>query len=100
MRLTLRTLLAYLDDTLDGPQTKQIGEKVAESDVAQELITRMRRVVRKRSLATPAVTGAGVEDPNVVAEYLDNVLSDEAVERVEQNALDSDLHLAEIAACH
>ena len=30
MRLTLRTLLAYLDDTLEPSETKMIGQKVAE----------------------------------------------------------------------
>ena len=29
MRLTLRTLLAYLDDMLDPAETKRIGQKVA-----------------------------------------------------------------------
>src|SRR5262245_43432962 len=38
VRLTLRTLLAYLDDTLDPTEIKTIGQKVAESDAAQELI--------------------------------------------------------------
>ena len=33
MRLTLRTLLAYLDDTLDPSEARMIGEKVAESEV-------------------------------------------------------------------
>jgi hypothetical protein len=37
MRLTLLTLLAYLDDTLDASEIKEIGQKVAESDAAQEL---------------------------------------------------------------
>jgi len=31
VRLTLRTLLAYLDDTLDPNETKTIGQKVSES---------------------------------------------------------------------
>src|SRR4051794_1315273 len=53
LRLTLRTLLAYLDDTLEGDQVKVIGQKVAESDTAQELIARIKQVTRRRRLTTP-----------------------------------------------
>ena len=31
MRLTLRTLLAYLDDLLEAGQSREIGEKNSES---------------------------------------------------------------------
>ena len=37
MRLTLRTLLAYLDDILEPAQTKEIGNKLAESKFASDL---------------------------------------------------------------
>jgi hypothetical protein len=103
MRLTLRTLLAYLDDTLEPEQAKRIGEKVAESDIAPELIDRIKKVTRRRGLAAPPVTGDEEDassDPNTVAEYLDNTLSSEQLSEVEQSALDSDAHLAEISACH
>ena len=33
MRLTLRTLLAYLDDTLEPSQARLIGQKVASEEV-------------------------------------------------------------------
>ena len=36
LRLTLRTLLSYLDDTLEPAQAKTIGTKVAESEQARE----------------------------------------------------------------
>ena len=55
MRLTLRTLLAYLDDTLEPAQARLIGQKVAESDAAQELVARIKQVTRRRRL-TVAVT--------------------------------------------
>lgn len=101
MRLTLRTLLAYLDDTLEPAQAKLIGQKVAESDTAQELIGRIREVTRRRRITTPSASGPGGKvDPNTIAEYLDNVLPAEKLGEVEQLALSSDVHLAEIAACH
>ncbi len=101
MRLTLRTLLAYLDDTLDPIQTKQIGQKVAESDSAQELIARIKQVTRRRTLTTPeAQAGEAAADPNQIADYLDNTLPPEQVANIEKICLESDVHLAEVAACH
>jgi hypothetical protein len=99
--LTLRTLLAYLDDTLEPAEIKQIGQKAAESDAAQELIERIKKVTRRRRLTTPPATGPAAKfDANTVAEYLDNELSAEQVADLEKVCLESDVHLAEIAACH
>src|SRR5262245_36395411 len=101
MRLTLRTLLAYLDDTLEPTQAKQIGQKVAESDTAQELIARIKQVTRRRRLTTPPETGPGARlDANTIAEYLDNTLDADQPAEVAQTCLASDVHLAEMAACH
>src|SRR5262249_50176501 len=75
MRLTLRTLLAYLDDTLGPEEAREIGRKVAQSAAAQELIERIKKVTRRRGLKAPSpTTDDPVTDPNTVAEYLDNVL--------------------------
>lgn len=101
MRLTLRTLLAYLDDTLEPAQAKEIGRKIAESPTAQELIARIKEVVRRRRLTTPPETGAGARlDANTIAEYIDSELPPEQLAQVEEVALESDVYLAEIAACH
>jgi hypothetical protein len=101
VRLTLRTLLAYLDDTLEPLEIKHIGQKVAESDAAQELVARIKQVTRRRRLTTPPdATPGGRFDANVVAEYLDNELPTEQVSDLEKLCLESDIHLAEISSCH
>ena len=100
MRLTLRTLLSYLDDTLDPAETKIIGAKVADSEQARDLAERIKQVTRRRRLTTPPATGPGGIDANTIAEYLDNDVTPETAAEVEQICLASDVHLAEVAACH
>jgi hypothetical protein len=99
VRLTLRTLLAYIDDTLDPATASELGKKVAASEEAQALIERIKKVTRRRGIMTPP-TADETADPNVVAAYLDNALASDGVKDVERTALESDPHLAEIAACH
>src|SRR5438067_3296220 len=99
LRLTLRTLLSYLDDTLDPTQAKAIGQKVAESEQARELMERIKQVTRRRRLTTPPAAGPGGIDANTIAEYLDNEVTAEQAAEVEQICLASDVHLAEVAAC-
>jgi hypothetical protein len=101
LRLTLRTLLAYLDDTLDAAQAKDIGKKVAESEFAQETVERIKTVTRRRRLSAPPLEADDHSlDPNTIAEYLDNVLPPDQVTELERAALEQDLRLAEVAACH
>src|SRR3954452_4707904 len=70
LRLTLRTLLSYLDDTLEPSEATALGAKLAESEQAQEIVERMRNVIRRRRLTVPPA--ASRIDPNTIAEYLDN----------------------------
>ena len=100
MRLTLRTLLAWLDDTLSAAQVREIGKQVNESPVAKELVERIHRVTRQRRLTVPPSKGPEGVDPNVVAAYLDNELDPDAVAELEKKCLTSDLHLAEVASAH
>ncbi|MFO0918398.1 MAG: hypothetical protein U0872_08795 [Planctomycetaceae bacterium] len=101
MRLTLRTLLAYLDDVLEPSETKEIGQKIKESPMAATLVSRIREVMRRRRLNAPELDGPGIGiDPNLVAQYLDNSLPAEAVASIERVFLESDQQLAEVAACH
>jgi hypothetical protein len=100
MRLTLRTLLAWLDDTLKPTEVREIGHQVAESPFAQELSERIHRVTRQRRLSVPSRSGPEGTDPNQVAAYLDNDLDPEAVAEFEKKCLTFDVNLAEVASVH
>ena len=100
MRLTLRTLIAWLDDTLTPSEVKAIGHQVSESPFAKELIERIHRVTRQRRLTVPADSGHDGVDPNTVANYLDDQLKEEGVNEFEKKCLTSDVHLAEVASVH
>lgn len=106
MRLTLRTLLAYLDDVLTPQDRQQLEQRIAASEFASDLIHRTHDAMRRIRLGAPEVLGDGVgADPNSVAEYLDNTMSPEVVSDFELTCLDrnnpaADAHLAEVAACH
>jgi len=101
LRLTLRTLLAYLDDTLSPSQAREIGQQIAEEPSINDLVTRIRNVMRRRRLLadSPDPDHADV-DPNDVAEYLDSVLSPNRVTELEKRVLENDLDLAEVASVH
>ena len=101
MRLTLRTLLAYIDEVLPSAQAAEIGQKLQESPVGTSLVQRIQDVLRQKRLSSPSLTGSGMGiDPNSVAEYLDNTLAPDGIAAVERICLESDLHLAEVAGCH
>src|SRR3954462_14075819 len=100
MRLTLRTLLACLDDVLDPVDKEELAHKIESSEFAEDLVHRTRDTVRRLRLSAPQVIGPGMGlDPNTVAEYLDNVMPPEQVGDFERICLESDVHLAEATAC-
>jgi len=100
MRLTLRTLLAWLDDTLPPSEVREIGRQVSDSPFAKELVERVHRVTRQRRLTVPSRSGPEATDPNLVASYLDNELPADQVADFEKQCLTSDVHLAEVASVH
>ena len=53
MRLTLRTLLAYLDDVLDPTDKEELAQKIESSDVAKDLVHQTRDSVRRLRLTGP-----------------------------------------------
>ena len=100
MRMTLRTLLAWLDDTLSPGEVREIGLQVSDSSFAKELVDRIHKVTRQRRLSVPPSSGPDAVDANLVARYLDNDLEPELVAEIEKKCLTSDVHLAEVASVH
>ncbi len=100
MRLTLRTLMAWMDDTLPPKDVRRIGRQLEESKFSQDLSRRIRRVVRQRRLTVPGMGSNQPVDANIVAAYLDNNLPGEATNTYESLCLNSDVHLSEVAASH
>ncbi|MGL5096894.1 MAG: hypothetical protein ACRDD1_14970, partial [Planctomycetia bacterium] len=106
LRLTLRTLLAYLDQTLSPADAADIGTKLTESTAARQLsnrIERLRRPVSEsavRSKPRDLVSGSSTLDLNRLAAYLDNVLPESEVAGFEQQCLSDDAALQETASVH
>lgn len=101
MRLTLRTMLAWLDGVLPETERDELSGKVSGSPVAGKLVERIREIGARPGLSAPRSDGRGLaEDANTVAEFLDNVLPADRIEAFERICIDSDMHLAEAADCH
>lgn len=101
MRLTLRTLLAYLDQTLEPSAAETLGAKIAASGFATQLADRVKAAIANGDLGAAAADAVGpLDDANVMAEYLDSTLTPEQVAEIERACLETDVLLGEAAACH
>ena len=101
MRLTLRTLLAYLDNTVEPEDAELLRKKLEQSGFATQLVSRIRSSVTEKGYSAPAPDSVHpIEEPNLMSEYLDSVLPPEQVAEIEKACLESEPHLAEAAGCH
>lgn len=105
MRLTLRILLAHMDENLSPEDASIIEQKITGSEYATALRKKIQDVSRHPTLPAPSVTdhsgqNAGIQNANATAEYLDNEMPEEAVKEFEKVCLASDMMLAEITCCH
>ena len=101
MRLTLRTLLAYLDQTLEPNAAETLGAKIAASSFATQLAERVKAAIANGDLGAAAADAVGpLDDANVMGEYLDSTLTPEQVAEIERACLETDVLLGEAAACH
>lgn len=101
MRLTLRTLLAYMDGILSPADHESMTAQIEASEAAGELMHKATDVTRRLRLPAPPLENdpAGF-DANSVAEYLDNTLAPSEVDKLQNHCLVSDQHLAEVTSCH
>ena len=59
MRLTLRTLLAYLDGLLESQQSDELAAKINDSEFATDLVYRTLTASRNPAVTSPSWTAAG-----------------------------------------
>ncbi|GEM_PF-2476411 len=101
MRLTLRTLLAYLDEApMSAENRQQLQQKLSDSAATQAIVDRIQSLMVQPRMGCPAIETAGTLDVNNVAQYLDGCLDAALVKRFEQVSVKNDGALAEVASVH
>ena len=101
MKLTLRFLLAYMDDILRPADAREVGRELGSNKTASQIVQRVRDTIRMRRLSAPdPLDETPGRNANDVAEYLDNLLPQQDIRLFEQQCLESDEQLAEVGACH
>lgn len=101
MKLTLRTLLAFLDGTIGEDDAAALRKKIRESESIRDLIARIRSVISQPQLPAPKSKSGGMAgDPNLSSEYIDNSLDPELVAEFEKLTIGSDILLSEVAEAH
>ncbi len=101
MRLTMRTLLNWINRNLLEEDAVLVAQKVEESDLAKALKNQIEEVMRQEQLPAPMVLdGTPLGNANSSAEYLDNAMASVHTVEYEKFCLHSDVMLGEVAACH
>lgn len=101
MRLTLRTLLAWVDGVLEAEDHHSLGKRISDSQTASGVAKRIALVAGRRDLGAPEVSAWGSpDDANVVAAYIDNSLCPNEIDDFERRCLQTEVLLAEVADCH
>jgi hypothetical protein len=100
MRLTLRTLLAYMDKTLDASDSVALAKKVNYSSFATTIIERIKTADDCLANTISFRQFDGIDNPNLIGEYLDSVLNSADVQNIERLCIESFQHLIEVAVIH
>ena len=101
MRLTLRNLLRFLDQTdLRSAERKRLQELVEKSEKAGPWIERIESLRRNPQIAPPPLDDKDAMEINKVAVYLDMKMNEKETANFERDLLNNDELLAEVAACH
>jgi anti-sigma factor RsiW len=99
-QLSLKQILAYLDDALEARTLREVSEAIAQSKELQELVARIQRVTRRRSLLSEGEREEEALPATLLAQYLEGTLSPEEAGELERRCLQDDAVLAEVATCH
>lgn len=100
MRLTLRTLLAYRDGVLATADHADLHRRIQQSPDAGNLLRRIQELTSGNQVLSPKLESLGLAGANVIAEYLDDVLTSTRVAELERLFLEYSEHLCELAHCH
>ncbi|MEX0794258.1 MAG: hypothetical protein WD045_14075 [Pirellulaceae bacterium] len=101
MRLTLRSLLSFLHGQTKPPRTEAIRDAVAANPFLSQLARHLGGLPGHSEISPLPYREKGEgKDPNLVAEYLDHALEDEAVVKLESQCFQSDRRLLDVVACH
>ncbi len=96
MELTLEKIMRYLEDRLTPSEVLEFSLFLQEHPEAQTLLARVEKHLRTRTLQPEE----GLPDPQMVAAYLDGILTREALEELELKTLADDPLLHDLAASH
>lgn len=96
MDLTLEKILRYLEDRMTPAEVKEFSLFLHQHPEARSLMDRVEKHLRIRRVEPEE----SLPDVQMVAAYLDGVLSPETVADLERKTLHDDLLLHELAASH